>query len=343
MNVRATTVLKGLGILLIVGHNFQYLVSDLPGVNEFVFERENVSAFLELVTPVSVVRLLIAYLGHYGVQLFIFLSAYGLTLSFEKKVPGYGAFVWARLVRLYPAFVLAIVAWVFWKSRGAPLELLGENWRAVLWKLSLASNLVRGEQLSLVGPWWFLPFIFQFYLVFPVLVRLRTRGLVVVSVAALAITIVLNETVLPGGFSYATPLGHLPEFCVGIWWARNPSARVPVWLAVGALGVFAAGNWWAAAWYLSHLSVLVLVLAGVPAVLGFCERFGPVEQGLEAVGEISMELFLVNGFLRAPFFEFAKTRGGEVAAVGWGLVSFGVCVAFAVAIRFVDRRISART
>jgi peptidoglycan/LPS O-acetylase OafA/YrhL len=247
LDVRTTTLLKGLGILLIVGHNFQYLASDLPGVNEFVFERENVDSFFELLTPASFVRLTIAYLGHYGVQLFIFLSAYGLTLSFEKQSPRYGSFVRARLVRLYPAFVIAIIAWALWKGvpRGVmgPIEQLTENGRSLAWKLSLLSNLVRGEQLSLVGPWWFLPFIFQFYLVFPLLLRMQTRGLIAVSVTSLALTVLLNELVLPGGFVYATPLGHVPEFCVGIWWARTPGARVPSGLAIVALGLFLAGNW----------------------------------------------------------------------------------------------------
>ena len=340
MNVRATTLLKGLGILLIIGHNFQYLASELPGVNEFVFDRQNVTAFLGLLTPTSWPRLSLAYFGHYGVQLFIFLSAYGLTRSFEQKTPKWAGFVKGRLARLYPAFVLAIAGWVLWKGRGAPLELLSEHGRAVAWKLSLASNLVRGEQLSLVGPWWFLPFIFQFYLLFPLLLRLRTRGLVVVALTALGLTVLLNETVLPGGFVYATPLGHLPEFCVGLWWARTKEPRLSPWLSPLALAIFAAGNWWSSAWYLSHLSVLVLVLAAVPVVLEVCERFGPLGQLLEAFGGLSMELFLVNGFLRAPFFTFAKQGGTELSAIGWGLISFGVCVLFALAIRFLSRRAS---
>lgn len=341
LDVTQTTLLKGVGILAIVGHNFQYLVSDLPGVNEFVFEKENFDRFLSGLTLLSFPRLFLAFFGHYGVQLFIFLSAYGLTLSFQKRVPAYGPFVLARLQRLYPAFVLAIVAWALWKGvpRGAmgPVDQLIEHGPSVLLKLTLFSNLVRGEQLSLVGPWWFLPFIFQFYLLFPLLFRLPTRGLAVVGTLGLALTFALNETVLPGGFLLATPLGHLPEFCVGIWWAKHPGARVPGALTVVALLTFVAGNLESHAWYLSHLCVLTLGLASWPFV---SRVLVPFQKPLLVIGGLSMQLFLLNGFLRAPFFAWAKAEGTEIAAYSWGLTSLTTCMVFALGLRWLESKVT---
>lgn len=334
-----TTLMKGVGILAIIGHNFQYLVSDLPGVNEFVFDRANVDAFLALVraSPLALPRLLFAYLGHHGVQIFVFLSAFGLTRSFLGKVPPYGAFVRARLAKLYPAFLLAIVAWALWKGLPdgwlGPVAKVTDHWSSLLLKVTLTSNLVRGEQLSLVGPWWFLPFIVQFYLLFPLLFRLSTRGLIATALAGLALTVGLNETVLPGGFLFATPLGHLPEFCLGLWWGRHPDAQLPRSVTLLALLTFVAGNFLAPLWYLSHLCVVVLFLAAWPAFASALARFGPAEQFVEWIGVLSMELFLVNGFLRDPFMTWAKNVGSELAAIVMGLLSFGTCLAFALVLR----------
>ncbi len=350
MNKTETTLLKGVGILLIIGHNFQYLVSALPGVNEFVFDRENVAAFLNAPGPLSV----LAYLGHYGVQIFIFLSAYGLTLRHPLPAQrgegrgegqsGYTPFIRTRLARLYPSFLLAILAWALWKGLPhgplGPIDQLRTHFPSILWKLSLVSNLVRGEQLSLVGPWWFLPFIFQFYLLFPLLQRLPPRGLLAVSLASLLITIALNETLLPGGFLYATPLGHLPEFCVGIAWARTPNARISLPLALTALLVFIMGNFVEAAWYLSHLSVLVLFLATWPVLR---RALLPMKRPLLFIGGISMQLFLVNGFLRDPFMTWAKQSGTGLAALGWGLASFATCVAFAWVLWWLESRLPTST
>jgi peptidoglycan/LPS O-acetylase OafA/YrhL len=255
------------------------------------------------------------------VQLFIFLSAYGLTLSFERRVPPYGGFLRSRMVKLYPTFLLAIVAWAIWK--GFPGGVLP----SVLLKLSLVSNLVPGEQLKLVGPWWFLPFIVQFYLLFPLLFRLRTRGLALASAAAFVTTVALNETLLPDGYLYATPIGHLPEFCLGIWWARTPTARVPAWLALIAAGAFVAGNVWQAAWYLTHLGVLLLMLFAWPAASRLASFAKPV---VLFIGVISFELFLVNGFTRDPFLTWAREAGTEGAAWGYGGLSFASALALSV-------------
>lgn len=320
-----TTLIKGVGILLIIGHNFQYLVSALPGVNEFVFAQENFTAFIDGVrsSPLSLPRLLLAYFGHYAVQIFIFLSGYGLASSFAKRQPTWPAFMARRFTRLYPAFVLAMIAWALWKQFPQGVS------TSVLLKLALISNLIPGEQLSLVGPWWFVAFIFQFYLVFPLLFRLTDRALGLVALLGFITAVGLNETVLPGGFLFATPLGHLPEFCLGIWWARAP--RQVGWLpTVVATLVFAAGNVWAPAWYLSHASALVVTLGCWPLLRAPVER---TQKVFAFLGALSLELFLVNGFLRDPFMRWAKGEGSEWAAWSMGALSLFTCLAVALLIK----------
>lgn len=319
-----TEVLKGLGILLIVVHNFQYLASALPGVNEFAFDVANARAFFEGTTLASLPRILFAFFGHYGVQLFTFASAYGLTLSFERRQPGYRDFLVARLRRLYPSFLIALVLWAAVKALLAGPDAVTTQLGSIALKLTLLFNLVPGEQLSLVGPWWFLPFIVQFYVVFPLLRRLDGRGLVVVSVASFALAWGLDALLLPPGFIYATPLGHLPEFCIGIWFARRGHAHVPVAVTAAALVVLLAGQLDATAWRFTHLAALLFLLG--------TWHLAP-RAPLKWLGGLSMQLFLVNGFLRAPFFEWA--RSSEWAAVGWGALQFALCVVVALTVRHV--------
>src|SRR5690242_7079951 len=79
-----TAVLKGLAILAIAFHNFSHILTP-TGENEFSFEPIRVHRFFHIVCdPHDALQALFSYLGHFGVELFIFLSAYGLALNYWK-------------------------------------------------------------------------------------------------------------------------------------------------------------------------------------------------------------------------------------------------------------------
>ena len=69
------------------------------------------------------------------------------------------------------------------------------------------------------------------------------------------------------------------------------------------------------------------------------ERVPGLKRFVLFAGAISMQLFLVNGFLRDPFMSWAKTSGTEWAALGMGGSSFLTCVGFAVVLRWIESRI----
>ena len=73
-----TTILKALAILAIVFHNFFHVAVNVHE-NEFDFRPERFGVFLQAaVHPSLTIQALFAFYGHYGVQIFMFLSAYGL-------------------------------------------------------------------------------------------------------------------------------------------------------------------------------------------------------------------------------------------------------------------------
>ena len=80
-------VLKGGAIIAIALHNYFHLISPVHE-NEFSFDPSNFYALLKSFQyPTQLIPALFSYFGHFGVRVFIFLSAYG------HQVLGLSAFV----------------------------------------------------------------------------------------------------------------------------------------------------------------------------------------------------------------------------------------------------------
>ena len=82
INKTDTQLLKGIGILMIVFHNYLHLLPPYIGENEFNFDSNRFSRFWEaiIISPSSTWSHVLSFLGHYGISIFIF-----LTLSFSRK------------------------------------------------------------------------------------------------------------------------------------------------------------------------------------------------------------------------------------------------------------------
>ena len=85
-----TAVLKALAMLLIVAHNFFHLVPPSPVENEFAFgSAKGIWQAIAICVqfPGEIFHVLLAFFGHYGVVIFIFLSGYGLTRKLVVENP----------------------------------------------------------------------------------------------------------------------------------------------------------------------------------------------------------------------------------------------------------------
>ena len=310
LDLQDTAVLKAVGILAIVLHNFYHKLPYTPRENEFEFDPDRFHQFLSSVThPQLAIQSFFSAFGHLGVQLFIFLSAYGLALKYWS-IPGWGGFVWSRIKKIYPTYFLALALWL--AANLVETRLVG--FPEFLWRtgdsLALTTlaviDLVPGYHLPPVGPWWFLPFIIQFYCIWGPLAafsrRFRLVGLITLSAAALAVLLAFQ---VPLSEKWAinlleTPLGHLPELCLGVACARF-GVRVGPAAALLAAVLFIGGNIEAWLWPFTFLSALVLLLYGYRLTLGVLRN----RRTLEWIAEVSMPVFFVNGFLRAPFVKIA--------------------------------------
>ncbi len=318
LSITESSFFKGLAILMIVGHNFMHLFP-APRENEFSFSQENANAFFYLIIsdPENIVRYLLSFLGHFGVQIFIFLSAYGLTRKYAGIRFGYFQFLGSRIMKIYPAFLLAIIFWAIYRAWVieqlgilGPAKLLYWNLEDVLLKITPIFNLIPNKVFTFSGPWWFIPFIMQFYVVYPLLLLLSERtggyGLSLLAFAGIILTTTTNGNL--GGINiFLTPLGHLPELCLGIYLAKINDNKIGFsGLAIlFILLVFLLGLAIEQFWYFNHLSALILMLILFSRIYKKIGETSFIRSSVLFIGGISMPLFLVNGFLRPPLISWA--------------------------------------
>jgi len=313
LNKEDTSLYKGIAILMIVTHNFMHLFPT-PKQNEFEFHADRFISLLNLLRyeTENSLQFILSFFGHFGVQIFVFLSAYGLTKKYLLQQPKYWSFIWQRIIKIYPMFLLAIIIWAFitgWSDYGllGPLKMMYWFLDSLIFKLILISNFIPDEELIPVGSWWFIPFIFQFYFIFPFLLKLYSRwgsiALIVLSTLSISFAMIVNGKIA-GVNIYFTILGHIPEFCLGLYLAKSDSNRmqIPGGIFVIALTVFLLGNIYETLWHVNHLSFLIILLMIFNVLNPAIKNSGTGKAMLLFFGSISMPLFLVNDFLHQPFY-----------------------------------------
>lgn len=153
-----TNVIKGVAILSIILHNLLHWISPSPGENEFDFYRDRVNNFIDGIInfPLESINLIISYFGHYGVQLFVFVSGMGLAYSMCKKPRTWGNFMIDRIKKLYPLLLTGILFFVLAKVLIYNVLLSSYDNREIGLKLLFLHTLFPDSGLSVNGPWWFL-------------------------------------------------------------------------------------------------------------------------------------------------------------------------------------------
>ena len=168
---RDTSILKGFAILCIVFHNYFHWLNPNPGENEFTFSASRVENFFQLLgdEPGEWFNLLFSYLGHYGVQIFVLISGFGLTVSMINRPRTWESFVLNRLKKLYPLLLSGILA-LFLGVILMDSQLVDNYIMMELKpKLLFIHTLIPNSGVSVNGPWWFFALILQLYLLFPLL------------------------------------------------------------------------------------------------------------------------------------------------------------------------------
>jgi peptidoglycan/LPS O-acetylase OafA/YrhL len=154
LDKKDTAILKGLAISAIVFHNFFHVIGTVRE-NEFTFDPARFGVFLQAVVhPSTAIQSLFAFYGHLGVQIFIFLSAYGLAKSHWNDPASWSSFMWSRVKKLYPMFGLVVLFWaVLAAIYVGPIWVIRDAGPGLLFMLAGISNILPGLGLPPVGPW----------------------------------------------------------------------------------------------------------------------------------------------------------------------------------------------
>jgi len=350
LDLEDTLVLKGIGILAIVLHNYFHLLIPVHE-NEFSYDPARLAAFLDAMRdPRMAVQALFSYWGHYGVQIFMFLSAYGLATRYWDQPMGWGEFVWSRVKKIYPTFFVAVLLWGLFVagmvSLLGPASSVKKNAAALVLTFLGVENLVPGFGLPPVGPWWFLPFIMQFYCLWPALRRFEARfgitGLILLSCVAVAFVDLANGSLIRRWQInlLETPLGHVPELCLGIGAARYGMLSKR-WTGMAGVILFAAATAMEPLRPLRFAGVLLVALWLYMLARGQVRHCRP----LMYLGGCSMALFFVNGFTRYPFLVLAIELNTWYEGLLVGFVSAGFAVILAQIVAGTEKklRLLART
>jgi len=107
-------IFKGFGILLIVLHNFFHNLTPVIGQNEFSFNHNTFVRYYSSIieNPFDIIRSTFSYWGHYGVEIFIFFSAYGLTRKYLHSQPNTLHFLKRRFEKIYISFLICVAVYV---------------------------------------------------------------------------------------------------------------------------------------------------------------------------------------------------------------------------------------
>ena len=170
--------------------------------------------------------------GGAGVHVFILCSGFGLYLSYLHKPLGYKDFIKKRFGRIY--FPMAVVClftavWMAYQGKDVLMPLLGN--------LLLFKMFVPELESSMGGQMWFISTIIQFYVAWPLIVKLMNvkRGLLYV----LLISLMWSTLVGLLGFGEERVwnsffLQYLWEFCLGmklaeVYLKRPAALNAPQW------------------------------------------------------------------------------------------------------------------
>ena len=242
-----------------------------------------------------------AAFGGAGVHVFILCSGFGLYLSYLRKPLGYIAFLKKRFTRIYMPMAVLCVATAVW------MACMGREWfMPLLGNLLLFKMFVPELESSMGGQMWFVSTIIQFYLAWPLIVKLfNIRGGVKL---ALIVSLLWSTTV--GLLGYAEErvwnsffLQYLWEFCLGMKMAEiyhdNPKAlEVPRWkylltlcvAGVGLTGIMGFAGW---PWKL-YIDIPSLMGYMSLALIIYKVGIKPLNRLLEWTNRFSYEWYLVH-------------------------------------------------
>jgi uncharacterized sulfatase len=342
-SIEDSNIIKGIGILLIAFHNFFHWTLPNAKENEFDFSINGIHSLTNgiISQPGESINLLFSFWGHFGVQLFIFISGYGLMKAYQNKKVQWGSFISKRINKLWPTFFFAL--FLFYS-----LMRLYLGWslfdihllQSYFLRISFLSNFFLGKQFILNGPWWFYSMIVQLYMVFPLLLWSQKKfgniSLVLISVLAYLISILFNPWFVHHDSSlYLFFWANIPVFSLGMILASKKEFTYNHLYSIGAIVLFSLGNYFLEFWYFSHLMFSIFALALIYFILLRNKKKSYFYKTILFYGELSMYFYAIHGFLRSPFIELTNRSNHALITLAWAFAFIAFSTLIALALKWV--------
>lgn len=321
--------LRGLAIIGIFLHNYCHWLRPVVKENEYQYIQRNVDNLYQVLQG-SWDELfffhILSFFGHYGVPIFLFLSAYGLTMKYEQKLPtgptnnqetqpklplfGFIKYHWLKLFRM---MIVGFVAFTIVDNitKGPHLYKVMD----IIGQMGLFNNLLpHPDDVIWPGPYWFFGLMLQLYIVYRLLLYRRhwlwNVGLIVLS---LAIQLACDpESDALNRWRYNFIGGMLP-FGAGLLYARyvRPWSTATNFVAfiLSVLAILLMSFSYLT-WYFVPLAICIASITFVKLISRLEVAIGCKSLSfmniLSWVGSISAALFVCHPITRKIFIPISK-------------------------------------
>ncbi len=306
--------MRGLAIMGIALHNYCHWLGMAVKENEYLFSQKNVDALADVLgnPSLNMPIHLLSFFGHYGVPVFLFLSAYGLTLKYEQSgsaneadgVAGAISFIKKHFIKLFSMMIVGFAAFIMIdRIVDGPHKY---HFIDVVAQLGLFNNLLpHPDRVIWPGPYWFFGLMLQLYIVYRLLLYKRHWGFTIVL---MLVCFLLQCFCEPMGdtlnrLRYNFIGGMLP-FGLGLLYARLKvrSFSVWVWAALCLCSAFLIVAW--SMEYQAWFWVPALVCTFSVALVKITPK--KINELLAWVGVISSAMFVCHPITRKIFIPISR-------------------------------------
>ena len=335
--------LRGIAILGIFLHNFCHWLNPVVKENEYQYFQHNVDWFAQCAARVNELfpAHVISFFGHYGVPVFLFLSAYGLEMKYgngQGKAPDGRRVVVSSFVRYHylKLFKMMIVGFICFTVVDA---MTAGSWHynvaQIVGQLLMINNFYNQPDRNIwPGPFWFFGLMLQLYVVYRLLLYRRHWGW---TVGLMAVCTVAQLFMDPEGenlnyWRYNFMGGMLP-FGLGLLFARYGNKVMLVNLTFGSFLM----SWVVCSFFIVSASGSFYTWVIVPALVCYASvyfiktvstlplpwlraRIGYV---LGWLGNVSAALFVIHPAIRKVFITVSRQGDIYTGLLLYAIASLG--------------------
>ena len=253
----------------------------------------------------------VAQYGYAGVDIFFFVSGFGLFFSLDNK-PSLLAFYRKRLVRIFPAYYIV--------GAFASFLLFHDNIWQYLFRYTTIGFWTGGLYYE-----WYVPSILLLYLFAPLLKRIGLTGQSVLAVFFLIVGyVVLGHEDLIDGVHYFL-LYRVPAFLFGMicaqWLKNGDSAKWFLLIAIAGIPFFVLFYPKFHQIYLyKYYSVFFLMPLFVLLVVSVSKQLKVLNPAVCMTGRSSLEIYLIQNFFFCQVANGVIPRS-DVSTIIWMIVS----------------------